>query len=128
MVNVNFVMIGGHLTRDPELKYLPSGAPVCDFSIAVNKKWTDKKTGEKKESVSFVGVVAFGKTAEMCAEYLKKGVPALVEGEIKQDRWEDKDGKKRDKTKVEANRVHFLGRKSEEPLVVAEKPETDGGL
>jgi len=139
MVSVNSVVIGGNLTRDPDLKYLPSGTAVCDLNVAVNRKWTDKASGEKKEAVSFIGVVAFGRTGELAAEYLKKGSPVLIEGEITQDRWDDKaSGQKREKTKVTASKVHFIGGKLEnptdEPLVVAETPakptpdSKDGGL
>lgn len=132
MVSVNSVVLGGNLTRDPELKYLPNGTAVCDLNIAVNKKWTDKGTGEKKESVAFVGVVAFARTAEMAAQHLKKGAPVLIEGELTQDRWEDKtSGQKREKTKVTAQRVHFLDwkRQESEPVVVVDdEKDRDGGL
>ena len=70
MVNLNRVLLIGNLTRDPELRYTPSGAAACEFSLAINRNWTDKKTGEKKEEVSFIDIVAWGRTAELCAEYL----------------------------------------------------------
>jgi len=120
MVSVNRVCIGGNLTRDPELKYTPQGVAVANFNVAVNEKYTDSKTGEKKEIVAFIEVVAWKKTAELAAEYLRKGNPVLVEGKLSQDNWEDADGKKRSKTKVTASKVHFLSKKGEEPLVVAD--------
>ena len=124
MVSVNNVMIGGNLTRDPELKYTPQGVAVANFNVAVNEKYTDKN-GEKKENVCFVEVVAWKRTAELAAEYLRKGHPVLVEGKLSQDNWEDADGKKRTKTKVTASKVHFLSRKGDagpEPIVV---PDND---
>ena len=125
MVSVNNVMIGGNLTRDPELKYTPQGVAVANFNVAVNEKYTDSKTGEKKEIVAFIEVVAWKKTAELAAEYLRKGNPVLVEGKLSQDNWEDAEGKKRSKTKVTASKVHFLTKKGDsgpEPIVV---PDND---
>lgn len=110
MASLNRVLLIGNLTRDPELKYLPSGSAVCEFSIAVNRNWTDKKTGDKKEEVSFIDIVSWGRTAEICAEYLKKGRSTFVEGRLQQDRWEDqKTGQKRSKIRVNAESVQFLG-------------------
>jgi len=117
MNGLNYVVVGGNLTRDPELKYLPNGTPVCNFNVAVNEKYT--VNGEKKESVCFVEVAAWKKTAELASEYLRKGSPVVVEGKLSQDNWEDKEtGKKRSKTKVTASKVHFVGPKSPEPVVV----------
>jgi single-strand DNA-binding protein len=134
MPNFNTVVLAGHLTRDPELRYTPQGAAVCDFTIAINRKFT-KKDGEKGEEVAFVDVTSWNRQAEIAAEYLKKGRPVLVSGRIVQDRWEDKDtGQKRSKLRVVAGSLHFLGTGSkdaeaplaesapEEPLVV---PDTD---
>ena len=125
MVSVNYVCIGGNLTRDPELKYTPQGVAVSNFNVAVNEKYTDSKTGEKKEIVAFIEVVAWKKTAELAAEYLRKGNPVLVEGKLSQDNWETPEGQKRTKTKVTASKVHFLTKKgdaSPEPIVV---PDND---
>ena len=120
-LSINNVIVGGNLTRDPELKFLPDGTAVCNLNVAVNEKYTDKK-GEKKETVCFVEVVAWKKTGELAAEYLRKGSPVIVEGKLSQDTWEDKEtGKKRSKTKVTASKVHFVGPKIEagpEPVVV----------
>jgi single-strand DNA-binding protein len=122
MVSINYTCIGGNLTRDPELKFLDGGIAVCNFSVAINEKYTDKQ-GNKKENVAFIEVVAWKKTAELTAEYLKKGSPVVVEGKLSQDTWE-KDGKKQTKTKVTASKVHFVGAKgqAEVPIVV---PDTD---
>lgn len=109
MPSLNRVFLMGNLTRDPELKYTQSGLAVCDFGLAVNRKY---KTGggEDREEVLFVDVSAFGKQAETASEYLRKGRGVLVEGRLKLDQWE-KDGQKRSKHTVVADRVHFLGGK-----------------
>jgi single-strand DNA-binding protein len=113
MPSVNVVVLAGHLTRDPELRHTPNGAAVCDFSLAINRRWTDSG-GEKKEDVSFIDCVAWAKTAELVADYLKKGSAALVEGELRQERWEDKQGGgQRSRIKVNVSRVQFLGKKDD---------------
>ena len=114
MASLNKVILIGNLTRDPELRYTPQGAGVSEFAIAINRAWTDKKSGEKKEEVSFIDIVTWGRTAELCAEYLKKGRPVLVEGRLTQDRWEDKESKqKRSRIRVTAERVQFMGSRGE---------------
>lgn len=110
VASYNKVLLMGNLVRDPELRYTPGGAAVCEFAIAVNRNWTDKKSGEKRDEVAYVDIVAWARTAEICAEYLKKGRPVFVEGRLKQDRWEDKtSGQKRSKLSVTAETVQFLG-------------------
>ena len=89
MANFNKVILAGNLTRDPELRYTPKGTAVCRFGLAVNRNWTSE-TGEKKEEVTFVDIDAFGRQAEVVAQYMKKGRPFLVEGRLKLDQWEDK--------------------------------------
>lgn len=108
MVTFNRVVLAGNLVRDPEIRYLPSGLPVASFPIAVNSR--TKQGGEVKEEVSYFDIVAFGKTGELCAEYLSKGRAALVEGRLRQRTW-DKDGVKRSKIEVVADNVQFLGGK-----------------
>jgi single-strand DNA-binding protein len=109
VASYNKVLLMGNLTRDPELRYTPSGAAVCEFAIAINNNYTTKQ-GEKREEVTFVDITAWARQAEICAEYLKKGRPVFVEGRLKQDRWEDqKTGQKRSKMSVTAERVQFLG-------------------
>ena len=112
MANANIVILIGNLTKDPELKYTPGSSAVCSFTIAVNKKWTGKD-GEKKEDVAFIECEAWQKTAEIIAEYLKKGSPIYIEGELKQDRWE-KEGQKHSKIKVKVSNVQFLGKGQKE--------------
>ena len=102
---LNNVSIMGNLTRDPELRYTQAGKGVCNLSIANNRVYT--ANGEKKTEVSYFDVEVWGVVAENCAKYLKKGRGVIVEGRLKQDRWE-KDGKTQSKVKISANAVHFL--------------------
>ena len=106
MVTFNRVILAGNLVRDPETRFLPSGVAVTSFSIAVNRRY--KSNNEVKEEVSFFDISVFGKTGENCAEYLSKGRPVLVEGRLRQRRWEA-DGVKRSKIEVVADNVQFLG-------------------
>jgi single-strand DNA-binding protein len=105
----NKVIVLGHLTADPELRYTPQGAPVGNFVVAVNRSYTTQG-GEKRDEVCFVPVVVWGKQAENCGTYLKKGSGALVEGHLQQRSWEAPDGAKRSKLEVVAERVQFLTR------------------
>lgn len=94
----------GNLTRDPELKHTTGGTAVCEFGIAVNEKYKDKET------VTFIDITAFGRTAEVVAEYARKGQPLLVDGKLQRDEWEDRQtGQKRSKLKVVAERIQLLG-------------------
>jgi single-strand DNA-binding protein len=113
-VNLNKVFLIGNLTKDPELRYTPGGDAVLNFVIGTNRRYTTK-AGEQKEEASFVGCTAWGKTAENIANYLKKGDPIFVEGRIKQEEYEDKEGKKQTKTKVTVDFMQFVGRKKENP-------------
>src|SRR5262245_17451000 len=108
MANLNKVLLMGNLTRDPELRYTPGGMAVAEFAIAINRQWA-AKTGDKKEEVTFVDIVVWARQAETCAEYLKKGRPVFIEGRLTQDRWETPDGQKRNRMRVTAERVQFLG-------------------
>jgi single-strand DNA-binding protein len=105
-VNFNRVILAGNLTRDPEIRYLPSGTSVTSFSLAVNERI--KKGDTWEEQASFFDVTVFGKQGENCAEYLSKGRPALVEGRLRQRSW-TQDGVKKSKIEVIADNVQFLG-------------------
>jgi len=109
MASLNRVFLIGNLTRDPELRYIPSGTAVAKFGLAVNREYTDKGSGEKKESVCFVDITAWGRQAEICNQYLTKGRPVFIEGRLEFSSWETKDGDKRNKLEVVAERVQFLG-------------------
>ncbi len=106
MVAYNRVILAGNLTPDPEIRYLPSGVSVASFSLAINFRY--KSNNELKEEVSFFDVVVFGKLGENCAEYLAKGRPVLVEGRLRQRRWEQ-EGVKRSKIEIVADGVQVLG-------------------
>ena len=108
MASLNKVLMIGNLTRDPELRYIPSGSAVASFTIAMNRVYK-LQTGEKKEEVSFVRVVVWGRMAETCGEYLKKGRPVFVEGRLQSRSWDGPDGQKRNTTEVIATSVQFLG-------------------
>jgi single-strand DNA-binding protein len=103
----------GNLTKDPELKFLPSGTAVCNFSIASNDKY--KKDDEWIDQVSYLDIVVFSRQAENCNEYLSKGRPVLIEGKLQQRRWEAKDGTKRSKIEIVASNVLFLGSGKDKP-------------
>jgi single-strand DNA-binding protein len=108
MANFNKVIIAGNLTRDPELRYTPKGTAVAKFGMAINRSWKNE-TGETKEEVTFVDVDAFGRQAEVVAQYMKKGRPFLVEGRLKLDQWEDKNThQKQSKLKVVLEGFSFI--------------------
>ena len=108
MASLNKVLLIGNLTRDPEVRYTPKGTAVCDISIAVNRKWRDE-SGNTQEEVTYVEIAVWGKTAENCGQYLKKGSSACFEGRLQLETWEDKTtGQKRSKIKVVAENVQFL--------------------
>lgn len=121
---VNKVIAIGNLGQDPETKFLPSGAAVTNFSIAVSESWTDKQTGEKKERTEWINVETWGKLAEICSEYLSKGSQCFIEGKLQTDSWDDKEtGQKRYRTKVRADNIQFLGDKGGQ----ARAPAQQGG-
>lgn len=101
----NKAILIGNLTRDPELRYTPSGTPVTSFGIAVNTRY--KQSDEMKEETLFIDIVVFGKQAESCSQYLSKGNPVLVEGRLQERRWES-EGQHRRKVEVVAQTVRFL--------------------
>ena len=107
-MSLNSVNIMGNLTRDPELKYTASGKAVCNISIANNRIFS--KNGEKATEVSYFDVEVWGVIAENCAKYLSKGSGIIVEGRLRQDRWE-KDGKTQSRVRITANNIHFLAKK-----------------
>lgn len=109
MPNLNKVMLMGNLTRDPELKYTPKGTALVNFGIAVNRNYSTD-TGEKREEVTFIDLEAWARTAEIIAEYFKKGRPIFIEGRLKLDTWDDKQsGQKRSKMRVIVESFEFLG-------------------
>jgi single-strand DNA-binding protein len=108
MANFNKVILAGNLTRDPEVRYTPKGTAIAKLGMAINRTWKTE-TGETKEEVTFVDVDAFGRTAEVISQYLKKGRPILVEGRLKLDQWDDKQtGQKRSRLGVILETFQFL--------------------
>ena len=119
----NRVLLIGNLTRDPELRYIPSGQAVVTFTLAVNRTYL-ANTGERKEEVSFLRIVAWAKLAERCHEYLRKGSPVFVEGRLQSRSWDAPDGTKRSTVEVVAQSVQFLGRpERREEVPAPEMPE-----
>ena len=106
MASLNKVFLIGNLTRDPEVRYIPSGAAVADLRLAVNRKYKTQQ-GEEKEETCFINVSAWGRQAETCGQYLSKGSPILVEGRLRYEEWE-KDGQKNSRISVTAERVQFM--------------------
>ena len=109
MASLNKVLLMGNLTRDPELRYIPSGTAVAKFGLAVNRDYTDRASGEKKEDVCFVDITVWGKQAENCNQYLSKGRQVFIEGRLEFSSWETKEGEKRSRLEVIGERVTFLG-------------------
>lgn len=107
---LNKALVIGNLTRDPEMRSLPSGIQVTSFSVATNRVWTDKN-GAKQENVDYHNIVVFGKQAENVAKYLKKGSSVLVEGRMQTRSWDASDGTKKYRTEIVADRVQFGPRK-----------------
>ncbi len=106
MASLNKILLMGNLTRDPEVRYIPSGAAVADMRMAVNRRYKTQQ-GEDREETCFVNVSAWGRTAETCGQYLSKGSQVLVEGRLRYDEWE-KEGQKQSRLSVVAERVQFL--------------------
>ena len=110
MSGVNKVIIIGRLGQDPELRYTTSGQPVARFSVATSESWVDKNTGNREERTEWHRIVAWGKLAELCRDYLRKGRQVYVDGRLQTRSWEDPSGQKRYTTEIIANNVVFLDR------------------
>lgn len=111
MASLNKVFLLGNLTRDPDLRALPSGSAVCEFGIAVNRRYT-AANGQDVEEPCFVDIVVWGRSAESCKQYLEKGSQVMIEGRLQLDQWEDRNGGgKRSRLRVVAEQVQFLSRR-----------------
>ncbi len=104
---VNRVMLAGNLTRDPQVRFFANERAVADFGLAINRRYRGQD-GEQKEETTFVDIECWGRTAELVGQYLTKGRNCFVEGNLKFDQWEDRDGNKRSKLKVVAQQVNFI--------------------
>lgn len=118
---LNKAMIIGHLGRDPEMRYTPSGRPVTTFSVATNRSWTTAE-GEQHTETEWFNVVAWGNLAEICKEYLSKGQQVYVEGRIQNRQWEDSNGSKHSSIEIVASEMMLLGDRSDNDHVALEEP------
>ncbi len=109
MASVNKVIVLGNLGRDPEVRYTPSGAAVCNLRIATTRNWKSKDSGEKMEETEWHSVVLYDRQAEIAGEYLKKGRPVYIEGRLKTRKWQDKEGVDRYTTEIVADSMQLLG-------------------
>jgi single-strand DNA-binding protein len=123
---LNKVMVIGHVGRDPEMRYTPSGKPVTSFSVATGRSWTSSE-GERREETEWFNVVAWGNLAEICKQHICKGQQVYVEGRLQTRSWEDHEGKKRYRTELVANEMILLGerRGAAEPAESAEEGEEE---
>ena len=125
---LNRVMIIGHLGRDPEMRYTPSGRPVTSFSVATTRSWTNAE-GERRDETEWFNVVAWGSLAEICKDYLRKGQQVYVEGRLQTRGWDDGEGKRHFRTELVAHEMIMLGGRQPDALEEeAEEPveESDG--
>jgi single-strand DNA-binding protein len=113
MAGINKAILVGRLGRDPEVRYMPDGTAVANFSIATSEEWKDKATGERREKTEWHRIVAFRRLGEICGEYLSKGRQVYIEGKIQTRDWEDKDGNKRYTTEIVASQMQMLGSKDD---------------
>lgn len=112
MASVNKAILVGNLGRDPELRYLPNGDAVANFSIATTETWKDKE-GNKQEATEWHRISFFGRLAEVCGQYLKKGSAVYIEGSIRTRKWQDKEGQDRYTTEIKGERMQMLGGRSD---------------
>ncbi len=123
-MSVNKVILVGNLGKDPEVRYASSGVAVCNLTMATTRTYKDKQ-GERKDETEWHRVVAFGRTAEVCGEYLKKGRQIYIEGRLQTRKWQDKDGNERTSLDVIGNAIQQIGRvepKEDEPTSVEQEP------
>ncbi|MEO0114413.1 MAG: single-stranded DNA-binding protein [candidate division WOR-3 bacterium] len=118
--SLNYVALIGRVAQEPELKYTPKGTPVCNFNIAVNRRWRDNATNDWKEETSFFRVTTLGRAAERCGEYLKKGSAVLLEGRLRSRSWNTPDGEKRNIVEIVTFRVQILDKLVPEAEVASE--------
>lgn len=132
-MNLNKALLIGNLTRDPELRTTPSGQNVCSYGVATTRRWKDQASGELKEQTEFHNIVAWGKLADTCNTYLKKGAKVYVEGRLQTRSWQDQAGQKRNRTEIVCENMIMLDKKgagkTSEPAVSgqrsAEEPAAD---
>ncbi len=124
MAGVNKVILVGHLGRDPELRYTQNGQAVANFSLATTESYA-KRDGEREDRTEWHRIVAWGRLAEICAEYLSKGRQIYIEGRIQTREWEDREGEKRRTTEIVAREMQMLGRRGETSEITEEPQSAD---
>jgi len=126
---VNKIILIGYVGKDPELKNTPGGQAVAAIRLATSRSWNDRQSGQRKEETEWHDIEAWGKAAEACGEYVKKGTRLYVEGRIRTDHWEDKQsGQSRSRVKVVAETLRFLGKSSgKAETQPADEPAVDNG-
>lgn len=124
MASINKVYLMGNLTRDPEIRYTSGGHQVCEFGLAINRRYRDH-AGNDREDTCFVDITVWGKQAEACQSYLRRGSAALVDGRLHLDQWDDQSGHKRSKLRVQAERVQFLGAPTHANQDFSSSPQRD---
>jgi single-strand DNA-binding protein len=124
---LNKVMIIGHLGRDPEMRYTPSGRPVTTFTVAVSRSW-NTADGERRTETEWFNIVAWGNLAEICKQYLYKGQQVYIDGRLQTRRWEDKEGQKHTSVEVVANEMMMLGDRRENSGQAQETTEQTGEI
>lgn len=125
MASLNHIFMAGNLTKDPEVRYTPSGTAVGTLRLASTRVFLAE--GQKKEETCFIDVVVWEKQAEVCREYLSKGSPVLVEGRLQFEQWKTESGESRSRHRIRADRVHFLGRGREGGGAGGEMGDAPGG-
>jgi single-strand DNA-binding protein len=121
---LNKVMIIGHLGRDPEMRYTPSGRPVTTFSVATSRSW-NTSDGERRSDTEWFNVVSWGSLAEICKQYLSKGQQVYIEGRLQTRRWEDDDGNKRTTVEIVAKEMIMLGDRKKKPAKDEDEQEKE---
>ena len=122
MASFNKIIIVGHLGRDPELRYTPSGTPVCDFSVATSERRGKRDGGEGEEITTWFRVSMWGRQAEVANQYLQKGKQVYIEGRVSQREWTDRDGNKRTSLEVHGTDMQFIGSRGDEMAAGAGGP------
>ena len=112
-MSLNKVMLIGRLGRDPEVRYMPNGSPVCNFSVATSETWTDRNSGQRQERTEWHNITLYGRVAEVAGQYLKKGSQVFLEGRIQSRKYTDKNGVERTAYEIVCSEMKMLGGKSE---------------
>ena len=126
MSSVNKAILVGNLGKDPEVRYLPSGEQICNITLATSERYKDKASGEYKENTEWHRVVFFGKLAEICGQYLQKGKKIYVDGRIRTNKWQDKEGNERYTTEIIGSEMKMLSGKDDSGR--REAPEAPGTM